>query len=367
MIQATNGRLAWGMLQEGGIYLYTNAEVGTVYHEIFEAVFKKFATPEERAAVMNEFKSRQGSYTDKFTGRDIKYSEATDQDIKEQLAEEFRDYMLKKTAKEGKSLISRLFSQLYDFIKAFFVGDSAQENTDTLFKNIGTGYYATYSPNLAGLSYAKNGIIDIDNAIGGANAEFSLTAFTGSQINDMMQHMTYTTVKDLFETDEGLFNITPSQVTKDALYENLMYEMGEVIAENIVQLEQTPDEQITPESRALQIEANEVLYKNILDNWDSIIAKHKEYLKSYSIQFDNNDNAAFTEQDKGKDTPYGDPTKIDSMKKANSAIKLLLATLPVLNENGKPKLSSIGGYTLLPMSETFMSVMNNTHSSRNIT
>ena len=367
MIQATNGRLAWGMLQEGGIYLYTNAEVGTVYHEIFEAVFKMFATPEERAAVMNEFRSREGSYTDKFTGRDIKYSEATDQDIKEQLAEEFREFMLKKTAKEGKSLISRLFSQLYDFIKAFFVGDNAQENTDTLFKNIGTGYYATYSPNLAGLSYAKNGIIDIDNARGGVDAEFSLTAFTGTQINDIMQHMTYTTVKDLFETDEGLFNITPSQVTKDALYENLMYEMGEVIAENIVQLEQMTDEQITPESRALQIEANEILYKNIIDNWDDFIVKHQEYLKSYSIQFDNNDNAAFTEQDKGKDTPYGDPTKIDSMKKANSAIKLLLATLPVLNENGKPKLSTIGGYTLLPMSEIFMSVMNTTHGSRNIT
>ena len=367
MIQATNGRLAWGMLQEGGIYLYTNAEVGTVYHEVFEAVWKMFATPEERAAVINEFRSREGSYTDKFTGRDIKYSEATDQDIKEQLAEEFRDYMLKKTAKEGKSLISRLFSQLYDFIKAFFVGDSAQENTDTLFKNIGTGYYATYSPNLAGLSYAKNGIIDIDNARGGVDAEFSLTAFTGTQINDIMQHMTYVTVKDLFETDEGLFNITPSQVTKDALYENLMYEMGEVIAENIVQLEQMTDEEVTPEERAAGIEANEILYKNIIDNWDSIIAKHKEYLKSYSIQFDENDNAALGEIDKGKDTPYGDPTKIDSMKKANAAMKLLLASLPVVDETGTPQLSSIGGYTLLPMSETFMSVMNNTHSSRNIT
>jgi hypothetical protein len=367
MIQATNGRLAWGMLQEGGIYLYTNAEVGTVYHEIFEAVFKMFATPEERAAVTNEFRSRQGSYTDKFTGRDIKYSEATDQDIKEQLAEEFRDYMLKKTAKEGKSLISRLFSQLYDFIKTFFVGDSAQENTDKLFKNIGTGYYATYSPNLAGLSYAKNGIIDIDNARGGVDAEFSLTAFTGTQINDIMQHMTYVTVKDLFETEEGLFNITAAKTSKTDLYENLMYEMGEVVAENIVQLEQMTDEEVTPEERAAGIEANEVLHKNIIDNWDSITAKHQEYLKSYSIQFDSNDNAAFTEQDKGKDTPYGDPTKIDSMKKANSAIKLLLASLPVVDQTGTPQLSSIGGYTLLPMSETFMSVMNTTHGSRNIT
>jgi len=367
MIQATGGRQAWGMLQDGGIYLYTNAEVGTVYHEVFEAVWKMFATPEERAAVTAEFRNRKGSYTDKFTGRDIKYSEATDQDIKEQLAEEFREHMLGKQAKESKSLISRLFSQLYDFIKAFFVGDNAQENTDRLFKNIGTGYYATYSPGLAGLSYAKNGIIDIEDAIGGANAEFSLTAFTGSQINDLMQHMTYTTVKDLFETGEGLFNITAAKTKKSELYESLLDNLGDMVAGNIFQLEETPDEQITPESRAAQIESNNVLYKNILDNWNSLQAKHEEYLKSYSIQFDENDEASFSDLDKGKDTPYGDPTKIDSMKKANSAIKLLLATLPVLNENGKNKLSSIGGYTLLPMSETFMGVMNNVHSSRNIT
>jgi hypothetical protein len=367
MIQATNGRLAWGMLQDGGIYLYTNAEVGTVYHEVFEAVWKMFTTPEERAAVMNEFKSREGSYTDKFTGRDIKYSEATDQDIKEQLAEEFREHMLKKEAKAGKSLISRLFSQLYDFIKAFFVGDKAQENTDTLFKNIGTGYYATYSPNLAGLSYAKNGIIDIDNARGGVDDEFSLTAFTGTQINDIMQHMTYTAVKDLFETDEGLFNITIAKTSKADLYENLLEDLEDVIAENVVQLEQMTDDEITPEERAAGIEANNTLYQNVLDNWDSLKAKHEEYLKKYSIQFDDNDEAAFTDQDKGKDTPYGDPTKIDNMKKANSAIKLLLASLPVVDENGVPQLSSIGGYTLLPMSETYISVMNNTHSSRNIT
>ncbi len=367
MIQATNGKLAWGMLQDGGIYLYENAPEGTAYHEVFEAVWKMFTSPEERAEVAAEFRNRKGSYTDVFTARDIKYSEATDQDIKEKLAEEFKDYILGKQAKEGKSLISRLFSQLVDFIKSFFIGDDAKQNTDKLFSAIGSGYYATFSPNLAGLSFAQKGFVDLDNAVGGVGAEYSLEAFSGSQINEIMQHMTYTTVKDLFQTDEGLFNITADNKNIEDLYNSLKEEMENLALDNIVALEEKRDDEITPEDRALGIQSNETLYRNIVDNWDSLRAKHIEYLKNYSIEFDENDNAALSTTEKTKDSPFGDPTKIDSMKKANAAVKLLLASLPVVNKDGSLKQSSIGGYTLVPMSEAFISVMNNTHSSRSIT
>ncbi len=40
IIQATNGRQAWGMFKDGAIYIYENAEVGTVYHEVFHAVWR---------------------------------------------------------------------------------------------------------------------------------------------------------------------------------------------------------------------------------------------------------------------------------------------------------------------------------------
>ena len=60
IIQGTNGRQAWGMLHNGAIYIYENAEVGTVYHEVFEAVWKMFADAKEKEAILKEFASRPG-------------------------------------------------------------------------------------------------------------------------------------------------------------------------------------------------------------------------------------------------------------------------------------------------------------------
>ena len=358
LIQATNGRKAWGMLKDGAIYLSQNAEVGTVYHEVVEAVWKMFTTPEERAAIATEFRNRKGSYTDKFTAREIKYSEATDQEIKEQLAEEFRDLMLAKEAKKDKSLISRIFSQIVDFIKAFFTGDKAQENTNKLFENIGSGYYAQYSPYQGALSYAEQGIIDIEDAAGTEAAEYRTTGFTGAQLHDIIQHMTYTVVKDLFETNEGLFNI-PS-LNKTQLYSRLQDEMGDLIADNVTELEKMTD--VSEEVKAQGIDAQNTLYGNILNNWEYIVERHQEYLKSYSIEFDENDEMVLGDE-RSKDDPYGDASKIDHMRKANSAIKLLLASLPAVYSNGSERLSSIGGYTLIPMSEAYIGIMNNVSGS----
>jgi hypothetical protein len=94
VLKGTNGVQAWGMFKDGAIYIYTNAEVGTGYHEIFHAVYQIFADANERENVKAEFKARPGSFTDRVSGQDIKHSEATDREVEEQLAEEFRDYVL---------------------------------------------------------------------------------------------------------------------------------------------------------------------------------------------------------------------------------------------------------------------------------
>ena len=98
-----------------------------------------FAGPAQKQAIINEFKSRKGSFTDRETRQSVEYSKATPYQIKEQLAEEFRDaVLLDKLGKplESKTLIGRLFSQLIDYIKAFFTGKSAQINTKELFNKI---------------------------------------------------------------------------------------------------------------------------------------------------------------------------------------------------------------------------------------
>jgi hypothetical protein len=369
MIQATNGRQAWGMLHDGAIYLSADNEIGTVYHEVFEAVWKMFTTPQERAKVAKEFRARKGSFIERETADEVKFADATDAQMKEQLAEEFRNMSLTGknvgVATEGMSTTRRILNEIWEAIKAFFTGDKAQTNTANLFDRIGNGFYKEYIPEEAGLSFANKGFIDIEDAVGNDDSEFSLAVFSGEQIHDIIQHMTYTLVKDLFSTNQGLFEMRDEK--KKDVYARLKQEMELLMAQNIVSINKSKNEQLSKEDKADKIK-NFVQLSDLINlNWDLLQEKHEEYIKSYSIQFDENDGSIRTDEDNdGKGTMYGDANKIDVFKKANSAIKILLASLPVVDVNGDPLPSSIGGFSLIPMSEVFISVMNNTHTAKNI-
>ncbi len=370
-ILAANGRRAHGMFQDGAIYLSENAEVGTIYHEVFHAIWQALTDPKERANIRNEFTSREGTFFDRTNLKNVKYSEATEKQMEEKLAEEIRDYFQEgkipqKPAKVKQSWIAKLFSDIANFFKTFFTGENAKSNTEKLFEKIGSGYFKQATPYDSPLSFAKQGFIDIEDVVGGELADYSLEAFTGEQVHDLMQHMTYIVVRDLFEENKGLFEIT--KITKEEEYKKLQNELGDLMAENIVEVNKmiTEGEATAVEAEAM-IDHYNNLYENIINDWDSLVDKHEEYLKSYGIEFDENDEIDFNSLEKGKDDPYGDARKIDNMRKTNAAVKLLLASLPVVQTNGSEKLSSIGGYTLLPMSEIFMGTMNNVHTSRSMT
>lgn len=370
-IQAINGRRAFGMFKDGAIYLSENAEVGTIYHEVFHPIWQSLTTPEERVNIGNEFRSRTGSFFDKASLKDIKYSEATDKQMEERLAEELRNYLQEGIVpvkpKQGKSWIANLFSDILEFFKTFFTGEQSKSNVQKLFDKIGSGYFAQYSDFDSSLSFAKKGFIDIEDAIGGELADYSLDVFTAEQVHDIMQHMTYITVRDLFEEKQGLFTIVSPGKKADVL-KKLQDELGDLIADNIVEIEEDLAEGKIEESFAnYSIDKNNILYENIINEWEGLTEKFEEYLKSYSIEFDENDELALSTDEKSKEDGFGDARKIDSMRKTNAAIKLLLASLPVVGKDGSEKLSSIGGYTLLPMSEMFMGTLNRTHNSRSIT
>ena len=375
IIQATNGRQAWGMLHQGAIYVYENAEVGTAYHEVFEAVWKMFSDDKERKAILDEFKKREGSYYDVFSGRTIKYSEATAQDIKEKLAEEFRDYVLTNknvaTPTYGKSLIERMFAELVNFIKQMFYGENAQVNTANLFAKIGNGYYKDYIPYESSLRFAQNGIIDIDQAEGDASSEFRLDNIPAVQQHEIMQQMTYSTLADLSKSNSDLFSVP--NLNKAELYDRLKKEIKSLVRwkgsyyEKIIVDGQVKGDAL--KKATADLNAIKFLYANIEKDWNEIVKKHEEHLKTFSIEFDENDQLELTNEEKGKDTPYGDARKIDGFRKANSAIKLLVGTLPVMEmtaEGPKIKRTSIGGALLMPSDKVFITLMNTLHSSVNI-
>jgi len=371
-IQGVNGAQAWGMFKDGAIYIYENAEVGTAYHEVFHAVWRMFSDPVEQVAVMNEFKKRSGSFVDRPTGQTIKYSEATDIQIEEQLAEEFRDYVQYKKIPQkpasGRPYIVKLFLDLVNFIKEFFVGRNADTNTEKLFEKIGTGYYKQFNSNEYSLAFAKEGIIDIEEAYASSDSAFRVKDIPADQVHDIMQEMTYSTLIGLIKDNKSLFSI-PKLTKKDLkeLYEKLLVNMQELaLLPAQVAEEDIEAKIITAEEGALTIANSFSLWKKITDEWEEIKKKHQEYLKTYDIEFDEDATNMSKDEDNSGKEDYQDARKIDVFKKANGAIKILLSTIPIVNNAGDLIPSSVNGAKLLPTSQVFMALMNNLHTSTSI-
>jgi hypothetical protein len=380
IIQATNGQQAWGMFKDGAIYVYENAEVGTAYHEVFHAVWRMFTDSSEREFIMNEFRQRKGEFFDRKSLKNIKYSEATDNQLEEHLAEEFKDYVQegKIPAKptEGRPFILKLFSDLVNFIKEFFTGNKAQVNTANLFDRIGSGYYKQYSPYHSSLAFAKTGVIDIEDAFANDSSEFSIATFTGQEVHDLMQEMTYQTIGELIETNKDLFNLP--DVNKTDLYNTIRTEVRKTVTRLYKAAKDDIDEGgLTKEEikEAERLKMKSLSMRASIKNdeiWNALVEKHSEYLMKYNIEFDENDNIELNEENKTKDTPFGSPEKIDAFRKASPAVKLLLSTLPMVEVSKTDPIktdkirSSIGGVTLVPTAEAFIKIMNNVYNSRNI-
>jgi hypothetical protein len=371
IIKGTNGRQLWGMFHNAAVYVYENAEEGTAYHEVFEAVWKMFAGPAQKQAIINEFKSRKGSFVDRETRQSVEYKNATPYQIKEQLAEEFREAVLfDKLGKplESKSLISRLFSQLIDFIKSFFTGENAQRNTKELFNKIGDGYYAQFNPYESQLSYANKGVIDIEDAQANETSEGRSTTIPEIEMHDIIQHMTFLTLNKISLNNESVFTVN-NQDEKE-LYPYLKLSILKLLAGQKRLNNQLVAEGKTTLEKATRMNNNfDTLSYNIQMEWNDITEQHKAHLKTFDVQFDENDDDVLTDENNSGRGDYQKADKIDTFRKANSALKLVLSTLPVtqmVDGNIEWSPSSIGGVILMPAAQAHINLTNKLHDSVDI-
>jgi hypothetical protein len=359
LIDALNGQQAWGMYKNGAIYIYENAEIGTVYHEVFHAVWRAFASAEERKAVENEFRNRKGSYKD-ILGKEIKYSEATQEQFEERLAEEFRNFVQFNEAppkgSEAKSWIGKMFEDLVNYIKRVFTRNA--QTSQQIFNKINTGKYNKYIPFETGLSYAKKGIQDVES-VSGEGGVFKIAEIPPTQVHEIMQQMTYKMLTDLTNDNKSLFNITKSKENRSEIYEKLKNDIkgnlkaiGDTIAQEILAGKKVEED----------LSSIKFLFKQVNNNWDKIVEKYEsEYLKQYGIEFDENHELILNDENKSGKSDWQDARKIDVFKRANSAIKILIATIArtIPSTTGPVrKLSSIGGSILVPSDKVNITLLN---------
>ena len=149
---AVLGPKQWGKFMNGMVILADDAAYGTVYHEAFHSVFETMLSDAERKGIMEEAKNL---YADKINDESIK----TEQDIEEELAEDFRKYRedqvdqkTKEAIEKPKSGIHKFFESLLNFFplfkRKFGKNKNNEENKDNLtkvqklFEDISNGRYA---------------------------------------------------------------------------------------------------------------------------------------------------------------------------------------------------------------------------------
>lgn len=137
--KSLDGIVAWGVFEGGVAKFFRRGLRGTEYHEIFEAIWKGFLSESERAALINEFKNKPGYFLDRESGQQIAFSEATDRQVKERIADDFADYRLGKLpARNLSEKVKRFFNAIIEFFKSFVNNPSLKQQ---LFDEIEAGRF----------------------------------------------------------------------------------------------------------------------------------------------------------------------------------------------------------------------------------
>ena len=286
-----------GAFMRGAIYIYENAGIGTGFHEAFEAVWATFLTQDEKFELASEFKSRKGTFYNKFTKETKPYSEASMYDVREMLAEEFRSYILLDTSIGNK--IANFFKNLWKGIQALFnlsTKDKTEMNSsiNKLFKNIGSGRF-------------KNARFIKDTRLTGV-AYKAIADLTQKDTSDILEGLNYYFFTELFRKGNNIDSILGKLDKKEsnALLSSLWNNATEQVINNLTL--------VSPKTKSI-VET----YK------DNFYQEFKKNLDRYGVIFSE------VEQDENDVTDtlgIRDAITIDPRNMTSTNVMLLLASLP---------------------------------------
>lgn len=316
IIKLNSGKLAWGTFNGSVVNVFKNAISGTGYHEAFELVLTSILSPKEQSQLIGQFKNRTGSFLNFATNGETKYSEATDQQAIEELAEEFGRY---KTTGKVYEAHRTIFQKVLDFIRRWLL---RLPDIQSVFSKLDKGYYA--NKQLRTLQ-SGNRIADI-------------TPFQQHLLN---QGLTFQMVANLSEKTGGFTDLS------DSFEEGRMYDELKTFAQNFFvskDLKQdtlfaamyqkynlsdkTGDYKDRANAATNEWKGRQSTWTTINNNWEQFVNDHKVFLKQNAIIFLKDVDDSDTSQD---DKNSNDYTKnyfqIDYKNTAPAAIQILFNTL----------------------------------------
>lgn len=317
---------AWGVFENGVAKFYKKAAKGTEYHEIFEGVWKAFLTQENRQAILDEFKTKSGQFTDRASGKKIKYDEATDLQAKERIADDFADFRLGKiTAKSLGQKIVDFFRNIIKFFEQFISKPSKKQE---LFNAIEEGKFKEFVvPERTKNEFAEY------RKIGNLSEE---------QVNDFVQDITARAFQIIFKDNISLFS--PEKLTSSDIFgriKDLYVQEGKLDNLDPTKLDDS--------------------------EFDGLVKRTKEFLKTFRIEFDEDNILTINDENSDNRNYAPEPFSTNWKKSSPYPVKLLLGTLTESQAQNQEnndslnlpdlKLSNVNGYKLLNFSRAFATML----------
>lgn len=232
-----------------GITLYKGADYSDLYHEAWHGFTQGFLNKKEKSDLYKEVSKKSGYFTD-YVGNRVKFSNATELQIEEYLAEDFRNYMQsggKKVFNESP-VKNTLFKKILNFLRSLFggtsyndslidanvnrtiktlydklrLGDLTQFNFSVENRNFNTlnkGIVALNKIDLPSLSFENSKLIlDSVDSLFSEYADLNNSYSEESADSEKAPKQTYKYTTRLFETPQGL----------SATYEYVKFRLAEI-------------------------------------------------------------------------------------------------------------------------------------------
>jgi len=357
-------RLAWGRFTNAGIEIFERAEKGTEFHEAFEAVWNTLLDDVQQIDLYEEFSNQEGTIFDRDTLTTVPKSEASFQQAKEAIADEFGEFMRDVKSTPPKGIIGKFFKMLKDLLK-YWIGSKKYR----LFTDIHNGKFAKKQKvrEFNGNAYSQ--------VIPGTD---SLT--TREIVEDMSAQVAFVLLGD---KDSAGFYSSFEHISADQLFAEVKRRiLGDSpdskredkipgrIREYVAALLEQSKQARGARKIELTNQINHVLsvYDSINQNWEESVKITKEFLRS-AFKIKITDEITMDEKEnKGKNEYTKNDFLIDTKQNSTSAMKLLFATLVKTDKTGQlidgtlfPKVegNSYGGPQLVHSGKSFIEVIKN--------
>ncbi len=253
--------------------MYAGSTYADLYHEGWHAFSQLFLTVDQKKELYNEVRKTQPSLKN-----------ATDLQVEEHLAEDFRKYALAKgeNIKSGSPVRNTLFRKIWNFLKSLFTGQTISDvlsDYDSvpavreLYEKLYVGNLNEYRPSINNMMFTGLNLGITANA---NDAEQVLNYNDSLVVSDSIDSIMSNMLQDERNLG-GVSLIFENEAAKNWLYLAVKNDFKEIIKSIQEKIKDQPEE-------AVQKELNDIKILQIaVDNWDSVLKFHKK--KSVLLDF----------------------------------------------------------------------------------